>query len=249
MEKNTILAIILSSLVIIIGFSIQGYFYPPAAVNADQTAADSLPEETVSASVTEMVPFTESGTETPENGIAEEEFFTVETDLVKVTFTNRGGDIVSYLLKETAMNGGENPSEQFIEMADFTSESNRAFSLIFGDADGAPVDRIFNVRRISDTSIGFFAEFQGKDSNGSNTTFVLAKQYTFQPDDYMFELAVSVEDVLARRVRALFVDARAAVRMAPKVASIMAKELGETTDWEAAQVASFTALAHEYMLS
>ncbi len=63
------------------------------------------------------------------------------------------------------------------------------------------------------------------------------------------ELAVSVEDVLARRVRALFVDARAAVRMAPKVASIMAKELGETTDWEAAQVASFTALAHEYMLS
>lgn len=75
MEKNTILAIILSSLVIIIGFSIQGYFYPPAAVNADQTAADSLPEETVSASVTEMVPFTESGTETPENGIAEEEFF------------------------------------------------------------------------------------------------------------------------------------------------------------------------------
>lgn len=193
MEKNTILAIILSSLVIIIGFSIQGYFYPPAAVNADQTAADSLPEETVSASVTEMVPFTESGTETPENGIAEEEFFTVETDLVKVTFTNRGGDIVSYLLKETAMNGGENPSEQFIEMADFTSESNRAFSLIFGDADGSPVDRIFNVRRISDTSIGFFAEFQGKDSNGSNTTFVLAKQYTFQPDDYMFELAVSVD--------------------------------------------------------
>ncbi len=62
------------------------------------------------------------------------------------------------------------------------------------------------------------------------------------------ELAVSVEDVLARRVRALFVDVRAAIRIAPKVASIMAKELEKSTEWETAQVSSFTALANEYIL-
>lgn len=62
------------------------------------------------------------------------------------------------------------------------------------------------------------------------------------------ELATSVEDVLARRVRALFVDARAAIRMAPKVAAVMAAELGKTAEWEAEQVAMFTDLAGEYIL-
>ena len=39
------------------------------------------------------------------------------------------------------------------------------------------------------------------------------------------EMARSVEDVLARRTRALFLNARAALRMAPRVATILAEEL------------------------
>jgi glycerol-3-phosphate dehydrogenase len=62
------------------------------------------------------------------------------------------------------------------------------------------------------------------------------------------EMARKVEDVLARRTRALFVDARAAIAMAPKVARIMAGELGRDSVWEEAEVAEFNAVAKNYLV-
>ncbi|WP_250493039.1 glycerol-3-phosphate dehydrogenase/oxidase [Caballeronia sp. GAWG1-1] len=62
------------------------------------------------------------------------------------------------------------------------------------------------------------------------------------------ELARSVEDVLARRNRALFLDAAAARAAAPEVARIMAQELGRDAAWQSAQVASFEAFARNWTL-
>jgi len=62
------------------------------------------------------------------------------------------------------------------------------------------------------------------------------------------EMAVTVEDVLARRVRVLFLDARASKEMAPKVAHIMAQELGKDEAWEKRQVEEYTDLANGYIL-
>ncbi len=63
-----------------------------------------------------------------------------------------------------------------------------------------------------------------------------------------FELARTVEDVLSRRLRALLLDARASVEMAPRVARLMAEELGRGTAWEETQVAEFKELAGRYVL-
>lgn len=63
------------------------------------------------------------------------------------------------------------------------------------------------------------------------------------------EMALTVEDVLARRLRALFLDARAAIDMAPAVASIMAKEMGKDAQWETDQVKEFRELAKHYLLT
>ncbi|MEN0053229.1 MAG: glycerol-3-phosphate dehydrogenase/oxidase [Mucilaginibacter sp.] len=63
-----------------------------------------------------------------------------------------------------------------------------------------------------------------------------------------YEMARSVEDILARRVRALFLNARAAIDMAPQVASLMAAELGKNAAWQKEQVESFTILANGYLL-
>ena len=60
------------------------------------------------------------------------------------------------------------------------------------------------------------------------------------------EMAVRVEDVLARRTRALFLNARAAVRAAPGVARVMAAELGRGDDWVEAEVRAFKELAKGY---
>jgi glycerol-3-phosphate dehydrogenase len=62
------------------------------------------------------------------------------------------------------------------------------------------------------------------------------------------ELARTVEDVLSRRTRALLLDARAAVEVAPLTASLLAEELGRDESWQAKQVAAFRELAAGYLL-
>ncbi len=62
------------------------------------------------------------------------------------------------------------------------------------------------------------------------------------------EMARTVDDVLARRVRVLYLDAKASIVLAPKVASIMAEELGRDKKWEQQQVKEFTEMARGYVL-
>ena len=59
------------------------------------------------------------------------------------------------------------------------------------------------------------------------------------------EMARSVEDVLARRMRALALDAKAAAEAAPEVARILADELGHNEAWQSAEVAAFRAMAEQ----
>jgi len=62
------------------------------------------------------------------------------------------------------------------------------------------------------------------------------------------EMAITVEDVLARRVRLLFLDARAAIASAEKVARLMAKELGHDEIWIQNQLAQFKIVANGFLL-
>lgn len=63
------------------------------------------------------------------------------------------------------------------------------------------------------------------------------------------EMARTVEDFLARRSRALFLDARASIDAAPEVARIMAQELGYDRKWQEDQVDAYVGLAKEYLLT
>ena len=60
-------------------------------------------------------------------------------------------------------------------------------------------------------------------------------------------MALTVDDFLARRTRALVWDARAAKKMAPRVARLMARELGRDNAWRQRQVEAFQALADDYL--
>ena len=64
-----------------------------------------------------------------------------------------------------------------------------------------------------------------------------------------FEMARTVEDVLARRTRALFLNARAAIAMAPRVADLLARELGRDQAWRDAQVEAFHEVARGYLIA
>ncbi len=75
-----------------------------------------------------------------------------------------------------------------------------------------------------------------------------------QPGDELMravreEMAETVEDVLARRTRTLFLNARKALQQAPEVASRMAAELNRDASWQAREVADFNAVAQGYLLT
>jgi glycerol-3-phosphate dehydrogenase len=62
------------------------------------------------------------------------------------------------------------------------------------------------------------------------------------------EMARNVEDVLARRTRALLLGARASIEAAPIVADLLAKELGKNEAWKDKAVEDFTKVAQGYLL-
>jgi glycerol-3-phosphate dehydrogenase len=61
------------------------------------------------------------------------------------------------------------------------------------------------------------------------------------------EMARNIEDILARRTRALFLNARAAIRMAPRVAALLAQELGRDSKWQEDQIEIFNETAAGYL--
>ncbi len=62
------------------------------------------------------------------------------------------------------------------------------------------------------------------------------------------EMARTVEDVLCRRTRALFLNSTSALEAAPRVAALMARELGGDSSWESRQLTAFYEVARHFSL-
>jgi len=62
------------------------------------------------------------------------------------------------------------------------------------------------------------------------------------------EMAMTLEDVMARRTRSLFLDARESLKIAPKVLEIMAKEMKKNIDWIKNESANFEKVAKNYIV-
>lgn len=184
MDKNTVWAILLSTLVLVVFTTLQMAFMPQqpteTAVSETGEIIQSESTETEAVKVSQL-PVLEVSEEN-----LKEEFVTITTESVKVTFTNRGGDIISYELLNHADKDG------YIQMADNISDFNRAFSLSFGGAENGIINDLFHVKKINDYTVGFYKNFTSQNKDGSRNNFILAKQYTFDPRDYMFKLDVSI---------------------------------------------------------
>ncbi len=62
-------------------------------------------------------------------------------------------------------------------------------------------------------------------------------------------MARTVEDILARRLRALFLNSHAAIQSAPTVAALMARELGYDQAWIKSQILDFSVIAQSYCVN
>jgi YidC/Oxa1 family membrane protein insertase len=198
MEKRTILAVVLSVITITGFYFIQYKFFPPKNVAeqqaqvAEQPAAPEpggaqapFPVDSVAPADSPVVAAREqaAGADTAvEDFPLSEQFTVIETSLVRVELTNAGGDITSFKLKE------HHDGEDYLDMILDGDRQAHAFTVAFGGKNAAPVDAFFNRRRISDTVIEYYRDFSINDG-----VFRLTKRYTFEPDEYMFQLEVTVD--------------------------------------------------------
>ena len=195
MERNTLWAIILSTAVLIVFFGLQSKFMPKQQP-APQTEQTAESKETASEKSDGQTAGNELASE--ENPLMQEfvsdteqaeETYTITTNKVKVTFTNRGGDIIGYELLEHL----DTDTGKGVEMADNVSETNRAFALSLGGTKNLPLNTLFNARKIDDYTIGFFYTAQKSVNGQAQKDFTIVKTYSFKPDEYTFKLDVTID--------------------------------------------------------
>jgi glycerol-3-phosphate dehydrogenase len=91
-------------------------------------------------------------------------------------------------------------------------------------------------------------EMASKNGNGtliSESLHVIEAQVKWAVEH---EMCRTVEDFLARRTRCQLLDARESIKMAPKVAKIMAEELGKDAAWQTNQVEDYLNVTMNYIL-
>ena len=215
MEKNTILAIVLSAAVLIISFIVQGIFYAPRTLEpaaetqpTPVTAADPSMQsgyEYLGETALESTPSfqepppAESGVLPAQSASAAQETIpyqevVIETELLIVTLANSGGDMISWKLKEH-FDKSENVDMIFSGSGGTSGEvsrGTRAFSIAFGDLDAQPVSENFHVNQLSSHIVEFSRDFT-INNYGMEEKFRLIKRYEFKPNDYMFELTVILD--------------------------------------------------------
>src|SRR5574344_846484 len=201
MDKNTIWALVLSGIVLFASIFIEtNYILPKEQAKAEAQAAQqtteqaAVEEKTVAENAIVTTPeaiTAASEADTDENleQLIPEEIYAITTSKVKVTFTNKGGDVISYQLLEH----NDKQTGHGVEMVNNVTSDNRAFALALGDAKGTILNDTFNVKKIDDYTIGFYRDYIQKDEVGNPHTINVAKLYEFNPDDYAFKLTVTID--------------------------------------------------------
>ncbi|MDR0376320.1 MAG: membrane protein insertase YidC [Spirochaetaceae bacterium] len=199
MEKRTLLAVVLSVIVITGFYIIQGIFFPPAvppavepAAAQPQVIAEQLPQTAPVLTDTPIEAAAASEEDGVDSGPQSEERVIIETRLLQVELTSAGGDVVSYKLRE------HKDKDDFVEMVLPGAVEGRAFTIAFGNLNALPVTSLFFVNRIDPYTVEFYRDFAlasggAGGTGGEGGRFRLTKRYTFRPDEYMFELSVSLD--------------------------------------------------------
>lgn len=200
MEKNTIIAVILSVIVITVGMTIQTMFYPAQPATATESVEETSPttdDAALSASQTVVVPSNlaygsdAKGSFLPvDDKNADATPFTFSNEVFTITFDPKGASVSSIKLNKHTTNG--DPVELL-----FKGESGKnAFLMYAGDDKTNPIDAVFN-HTIDGNKVIFTQTFS---INGNEDPFTITKTYTFGKDDYLFEVNVAIDNSVNKAI-------------------------------------------------
>jgi YidC/Oxa1 family membrane protein insertase len=223
MEKNTVLAIVCSAVVILGWLILQPILYPPHEQAPNKNAAEASPvvpaaeapgtantagatDGAAASGETGAAPLpglqADNGGAKPADiqaqieadvaGLMEEpeRRIIIETDLIQATLTSSGGDMISYRLKQ---HNDKNEMVQMILPAEDgeAAVESRAFTTAFGGLEAKPVKAAFKVFQPSPLIVEFSRNFS---LTGYPGFFTMIKRYEFKNNEYMFQLAVSIQN-------------------------------------------------------
>ena len=199
MEKEKILAIVLSMAVMVGFFIAQEKFFPPSRPQAPTPAETPIttpaeqipaaPQSTIADTVEQAAPIQSEFSISSQDEELFPQTVVVETDIMQVTFTNAGGNIVSYKLKNHLDKG------EPVDMILTGNVEGQAFAIALGNREDVmsgrvkPVQNYFRVRTVNDLTVEFSRDF----STPQGGYVTLVKRYEFKPDEYMFELTVFMD--------------------------------------------------------
>ena len=187
MNKNTVIAMILSTVVVVASIFVQSKFFPnsidKSGAESKKTAEEMVAgENSAGQSETNLV-VSDSNAD-----VKDEKNYTITTKNAEIVLTNRGGDVISYKL----LNHIDVDTKDGVQMVDNVSATNRACALAFGNAESPILNELFNVVQENEYTYLFTRNYSITNEDGSVSKFVLGKRYTFDPESYMFKMDVLV---------------------------------------------------------
>ncbi len=209
MEKNTLIAVVLSVVVITIGFMLQNTLFPPEKVKTpvpvvqQKNTTESTGQSTavIKNNNSNSTQSASSQAAAPVSGTAQNAFVpydgdkqpplsgnpVIETKRFIVTFDTRGGTVRSIKLKDHIDRGHP------LEMVQKGTSNLNTFELSFGGPHSKPITDRMYYSRPDKYTIVFYRNFKVKGDT-SGAYFTLKKTYIFKPSDYLMELKINVDN-------------------------------------------------------
>ena len=178
MDRNTIIAIVLSVIVITVGMGVQTAFFPPEMPVTDEAVvAEAIDASLPAASGNEIEAVGDNPDSTP---------FTVDSGAYRITFDPTGATVSSIKLLEHL--DGEEPVELLFKDAD----DENAFMLYVGGDINQPIDAVFSHSETVNSNGLHIVSFTRDFVTAEGSPFSINKQFAI-PDngEYMIQLAVT----------------------------------------------------------
>lgn len=223
MDRRTLLAVILSVVVITIGFTIQSLLSRPspeeiAAAEAAAEAQNEVPVTDAPVTDTDGVTLTAppSADTLIEGQVRPVELEGINTtprvyrnDLIEVTLDPIGGSVSSYRLLDHLDQG------EPVDMVFSGNDEQRAFTLHFGDHTSAPLLVPFVLQQQSQHVYEFYRDFYvvGRE----DAPFRITKRFSFQPSEYMMEFEVEISNTVNEAVPLNFGDIAYTIGYGPQI--------------------------------
>ena len=185
MNKNTIIAIVLSTVVVVASIILQSRFMPKTPAKPENQVTENVVADSANNAEEVSEEIQNFGVNSV-NEVTVEKQITVKTSKTEVVLTNKGGDIVSYKLTDHI----DVDTKDGVQMVDNVSDFNRACAVALSSKYNAKiVNDLFSFSQPDEKTYLFTKNFVVTDEDGKNHKVTFGKRYTFE-DDYMFKLEI-----------------------------------------------------------